>query len=163
MRRCDGAKVRSVTLRRRMRRSAAISSCASLARCHQPGDRLHARRGERQVSLVVTNGTVVTMDGAGRVIAERRRGDRRLRHRRRRHGRRDSAPVPRRRDDRRRRAGGAARADQHPHARADGAVPRAGRRPGADGVADEVHLSRRKPRPSRRSSCAPARGWPRSR
>ena len=28
-----------------------------------------AQTGERQVSLVVTNGTVVTMDGGGRVIA----------------------------------------------------------------------------------------------
>ena len=43
-------------------------------------------------------------------------------------------------DDRRVRAGGHAGAGQHPHARADGAVSRPGRRPGADGLAPEVHL-----------------------
>ncbi len=39
------------------------------------------------------------------------------------------------RDDRRDRAGRPARPDQHPHARADGDVPRPRRRPGADGLA----------------------------
>ena len=43
-------------------------------------------------------------------------------------------------EHRRHRSGRAAGPDQHPHPRADGAVSRAGRRPGADGLAAEVHL-----------------------
>ena len=52
---------------------------------------------------------------------------------------------------------------QHAHARADGDVPRPGRRPRADGLAAEIHLSGRSEDRVARSSCAPARAWPRSR
>ena len=34
-----------------------------------------AQNGPREVDLVVTGGTVVTVDAAGRIIASRRRGD----------------------------------------------------------------------------------------
>ena len=53
--------------------------------------------------------------------------------------------------------------DQHPHARADGDVPRPRRRSRADGLAAEVHLSRPRRRRCRRRSCGSARGSPRSR
>ena len=82
--------------------------------------------GQREVSLVITNGIVVTMDAAGRTIA-------------------DGAvavdgsdivavdsseaigsAVPGSRDDRCLRPDRDARAGEHPYARADGPVPRAG-------------------------------------
>ena len=141
----------AIARRRRPWPAAAAAFCVAQAPARRP------------VSLVVTNAIVVTMD-AGRgcsspgrwrstaatsspsippdAIAARLRG----------------AGI-----HRRRRPGRDARPDQHAHARADGAVPRPRRRPGADGLAAEVHLSRRRRRPSRRSSCGPARGWRRSR
>ena len=48
--------------------------------------------------------------------------------------------IPRPRHDRRRRRRRHAGPGQHAHARADGPVPRAGGRPGADGLAAEIHL-----------------------
>ena len=95
----------------------------------------------RDVSLIITGGAVVTMDGGGRVL---RPGavavdgrdivgvDTPEAHR---------APVCGARDHRRDGAGRHARAHQYAHARADGALPGAGRRPGADGLAAEIHLS----------------------
>ena len=62
-------------------------------------------------------------------------------HRRGRHARGDRAPVCGARDHRRDGAGRHARAHQYAYACADGALPGAGRRPGADGLAAEVYLS----------------------
>ena len=90
---------------------------------------------------MVTNGTVVTMDANATRDSGRRRGDRRRGHRRRRDragsARAGSSP---RETHRRARPGRPAGPDQHPHARADGPLPRARRRPGADGLAQQVHL-----------------------
>ena len=94
----------------------------------------------RDVALVVTGGTVVTMDGSRRVLSpgavaidgERIVGvgtpDE--------IGRAFSVEARHRRD----RQDRAARAGQHARPCADGAVPGPGRRPGADGVAGEIHL-----------------------
>ncbi len=104
------------------------------------GVALAGQGAPRQVSLLITGGTVVTVDAARRVIANGARGHRRHRHRWRRYRRGDRQAVPRRRHHRRDRPAGAARADQHPHARADGPLSRAGGRPRADGLAEQLHL-----------------------
>ena len=120
--------------------------------------------GRRASSLLVTGGTVVTMDADRRGDPRRRRRHRRRPDRRRRVRATTSTAsiAPRRRID--------ARGqivlpglDQHAHPRADGAVPRPGRRPGADGLAARSTSSRPRRRRSRRTSCASARAWPRSR
>ena len=99
--------------------------------------------GQQSVSLIVTGGTVVTMDVGGRVLAPgavaidgrdivavdtpsaiAQRFTAAPDHRRHGHGRH-------------------ARAHQYAHPCADGALSRAGRRPRADGLAPEIHLSRR--------------------
>ncbi len=91
--------------------------------------------------LLVTGGTVVTMDASGTVMADGAVAIERRDHRRRRARGRD-----RRRGTRRARTidvarpDHPARPDQHAHPRADGPLSRSGRRPGADGLADEVHL-----------------------
>ena len=94
----------------------------------------------RLVSLVVANGIVITVDGNRRVHLARLGRDRRPRHRGGRHGGGDCRRLSRPRDDRCRGRGRHARPDQHPHPCADGPLPRPGGRPGADGVAAEVHL-----------------------
>ena len=94
----------------------------------------------RAVSLVVTGGTVVTMDAARRVIAGGAVAIDGARIVAVGTGGRDRRRLSRPEHDRRDRPGGAARADQHPYPRADGALPRPGRRPGADGLAAAVHL-----------------------
>ncbi len=75
--------------------------------------------------------------------AARRRGHRRRPHCRRRHAGGDRQPVHRGPGHRRDRQDRDPRPRQHPRSCADGALSRPGRRPGADGVAGEVHLPRR--------------------
>ena len=107
-----------------------------------PSRRLAAAQApqRRTVSLVVTNGTVVTVDANRRVIERGAVAIDGPRHRRGRYRGGDRREISRPGHDRRRRRRGHAGTDQHPHARADGPVPRAGGRPGADGLAAEVHL-----------------------
>ena len=103
------------------------------------------------VDLLLTGGTVVTMDSAFRVLEDGgRRGEGRA-HRGRGTRARARGPLLGREDDRHHRPDRDAGPGQHPHPRADDAVSRRGRRRGAHGLAHEVHLaggSRSTSRPS---------------
>ena len=106
-------------------RVRGVDVAAGAPRCLAHRDRRDGRHGGR--------------GGAG---DESRRGrGRRARHCRGGYGRGDWGAVFGSGHHRRARPRGAARPDQHAYARAHGALPRAGRRPRAHGMAAEVHLS----------------------
>ena len=88
-------------------------------------------------------GTVITENVQSARSFARRRRDRRHRYRGRRSAGGDCRAYRAARHHRRARSNRPARPGQYPHPRADGHVSRSGRRPRADGVAAEIHLSRR--------------------
>ena len=112
----------------------------ALARRHGSLERPGAQPARRTVSLVVSNGIVVTVDTARRVLrpgAVAIDGGAIVGI--------DTPEAIAAQFDARDTIDAAgqivhAGADQHPHPRADGALSGAGRRPGADGVAAAVHL-----------------------
>ena len=81
-----------------------------------------ARTARRTVALIVTNGIVVTVDGSRRVLTPGAVAIDGTRHRRRRHAGGHRRRVLGRADHRRAGPDRPARADQHAHARADGAA-----------------------------------------
>ena len=111
------------------------------------GSRSGAASAAEAVDLLLSGGTVVTMDAGFRVLEDAAvavRGERIVAVGA---ARELAAPLQRREDDRHHGPDRDAGPREHPHPRAHDAAARRGRRRGADGLAHEVHLAgRERPR-----------------